>query len=93
MNDETLKVLRQMSPINHVKPGLPPFLLMQGDSDKTVLPSFTRNFAAELKENQVPCRALFFSKARATASPTGKNLIPTWQQKLADWLHQTLVVS
>ena len=59
LDDETLKLLRQMSPTNHVQSGLPPFLLMQGDSDKTVFPSLTRNFAARLKENSVPYEALF----------------------------------
>ena len=35
MDDETLKLLRQMSPINHVKPGLPPFYYScKVDSDK-----------------------------------------------------------
>ena len=59
MNDETIKQLRQMSPVSHVKPGLPPFLLMQGDSDKTVPPPFTRKFAAELQQNGVPCELYF----------------------------------
>ena len=80
-----------MSPINHVKPGLPPFLLMQGDSDKTVPPPFTRNFAAGLKENGVPCR-LYFLKGPGHRLADWEKFDPTWQQKLADWLNQTLVV-
>ena len=33
---ESLAILRETSPINHVKPGLPPFLILHGDADKTV---------------------------------------------------------
>ncbi len=72
MDDETLKLLRQMSPTAHVKPGLPPFLLMQGDSDKTVFPPFTRNFAAQLKENSVPCEALFSQRPGSSHCRLGK---------------------
>jgi len=90
MDDETLKLLRQMSPTAHVKPGLPPFLLMQGDSDKTIMPLFTRNFAAELKENKVPCE-LYFLKGPGHRIADWEKFDSTWQQKLADWLHQTLV--
>ena len=91
MDDETLKLLRQMSPTAHVKPGLPPFLLMQGDSDKTIMPLFTRNFAADLKENKVPCE-LYFLKGPGHRIADWEKFDPSWQQKLADWLHQTLVV-
>ncbi len=91
MDEETLKLLRQMSPTAHVKPGLPPFLLMQGDSDKTIMPLFTRNFAAELKDNQVPCE-LYFLKGPGHRIADWEKFDPSWQQRLADWLNQTLVV-
>ncbi|HKW29957.1 MAG TPA: alpha/beta hydrolase [Verrucomicrobiae bacterium] len=91
MDDETLTLLRQMSPTAHVQPGLPPFLLMQGDSDKTILPLFTRNFAAELKENKVPCE-LYFLKGPGHRIADWEKFDPTWQHRLADWLNQTLVV-
>ena len=91
LDDETLKLLRQMSPINHVQSGLPPFLLMQGDSDKTVLPSLTGNFAARLKEKGVPYE-LYFLKGPGHRIADWEKFDPTWQQKRADWLNQTLVV-
>ncbi len=89
MDEETVKLLRQMSPINHVKPGLPPFLLMQGDSDKTVPPPFTRKFAAKLKENGVPYE-LYFLKGPGHRIANWDKFDPTWQTKLVDWLDQTL---
>ncbi len=79
-----------MSPVNHVEPGLPPFLLMQGDSDKTVLPSLTRNFAAALKENGVPYE-LYSLKGPGHRIADWEKFDPAWPQKLADWLNRTLV--
>ena len=89
MDQETVKLLTQMSPVNHVKPGLPPFLLMQGDSDTTVPPPFTRKFAAKLKENDVPCE-LYFIKGATHRIADWKKFDPTYQQKLVIWLEQTL---
>jgi acetyl esterase/lipase len=91
MNDETVKQLKQLSPINHVKSGLPPFLLMQGDSDKTVLPAFTRNFAAKLKENQVPGE-LYFLQGAGHRIADWEKFDPGYAQKLTNWLNATLVI-
>jgi acetyl esterase/lipase len=91
MDAETLKLLRQLSPTSYLKPGLPPFLLMQGDSDKTVFPPLTRNFAAGLKENGVPCE-VYFLKGAGHRIADWEEFDPAWQQKLADWLNQTLAV-
>ena len=55
VDDQTRPLLKEMSPINFVKPGLPPFLLIQGDADKTVPYEQSVNFQARLKENHVPC--------------------------------------
>jgi len=92
MDDATVKLLQQMSPINHVHPGLPPFLLMQGDSDKTVLPPFTRKFTAKLKENGVPYE-LYFLKGAGHRIADWEKFDPTYQQKLMDWLNQTLAAA
>ena len=92
MDNETVKQLGQISPINHVNPGLPPFLLMQGDSDKTVLPAFTRNFAARLKENGVPCD-LYFLKGAGHRIADWEKFDPGYTQKLTNWLNQTLTAA
>lgn len=89
MDDATTKQLRQLSPLNHIKPGLPPFLLMQGDSDKTVLPDFTRNFAAKLKENNVPCD-LYFLKGAGHRIADWEKFDPGYPEELTNWLNQTL---
>jgi acetyl esterase/lipase len=91
MNDETINQLKQLSPINHVKPGLPPFLLMQGDSDKTILPAFTMNFVSKLKENNVPCD-VYFLKGAGHRIADWEKFDPGYPQKLTNWLNEKLVI-
>lgn len=45
------EVLKQASPITHVRPGLPPFLLLNAGLDYCPLPKMTKDFAAVLKDN------------------------------------------
>ncbi len=54
--------LREASPISHVRPGLPPFLLLNGGLDYRPLRSMVKDFAAALKEKgcDVQCRELVF---------------------------------
>jgi acetyl esterase len=52
---ESLGLLRAISPINHVRPGLPPFLLVHGDADKTVPIEQSYDFQAKLRANDVTC--------------------------------------
>ncbi len=47
----SLALLRKTAPISYVKPGLPPFLLLQGDADRTVPIQETLNFQAKLQQN------------------------------------------
>jgi acetyl esterase/lipase len=91
MDDETISQLKQLSPINHVKPGLPPFLLMQGDSDKTILPALTMNFVFKLKENNVPSD-VYFLKGAGHRIADWEKFDPGYPQKLTNWLNQTLAV-
>jgi acetyl esterase/lipase len=52
---ESLGLLRAISPLNHVRPGLPPFLLLHGDADKTVPIQQSLDFQAKLRANGVEC--------------------------------------
>jgi len=36
LTDSVRAVLKENSPLTYVKPGLPPFLIVQGSADKTV---------------------------------------------------------
>jgi alpha-L-fucosidase 2 len=46
----SLAILREIAPVTHVRAGLPPFLLVQGDADRTVPIEETRRFAARLRD-------------------------------------------
>jgi acetyl esterase/lipase len=52
------KVLEQASPLNHVKAGLPPFLLIYADHDLPLLPAMAREFAQRLQEAKCPVQLL-----------------------------------
>ncbi len=55
---QALALLPSLSPINHVRPGLPPFLILQGDADRTVPIQESRNFVARLQAAGVPARLI-----------------------------------
>lgn len=52
---ESLAILRETAPVNLVKPGLPPFLLLHGDADRTVPYPTSVNFQAKLRAAGVTC--------------------------------------
>jgi len=54
------EVLKQASPLTHVRPGLPPFLLMNGGLDYGSLRKMTKEFTAALKDagNEVQTKEL-----------------------------------
>jgi alpha-L-fucosidase 2 len=85
----SLAILRATAPINLVKPGLPPFLLLHGDADKTVPFPTSINFQARLRAAGVTCDLITI--------PSGPHGLLTWDKHLpgyADqmvaWLRETL---
>lgn len=89
LDEATLKILREISPSENISAGLPPFLLVQGDADRTVPYLSTQNFAAKLKAKNVPCDFITI--------PGGQHRIkdwetfqPGWADQVADWLAQHL---
>jgi acetyl esterase/lipase len=49
--DDDPEVVRQASPLNHVRPGLPPFLLLSAEWDYPPLRRMAKDFAAALEKN------------------------------------------
>jgi dipeptidyl aminopeptidase/acylaminoacyl peptidase len=86
---DTLKILQEMSPIYHVRPGLPPFLLIQGTEDKSVLYSQSVNFQARLQESSVPCKLVTLPGAPHRLSEW-KKFDPTYKEQMIAWLQQAL---
>jgi pectinesterase len=86
---ESLAMLRATSPINHVTPSAPPFLLLHGDADKTVPYQQTLNFKAKLEANHVPVMLITIP-----GGPHGllawEKLAPDYPQQMIAWLRDTL---
>ena len=86
---ESLAILRATAPINHVRPGLPPFLLLHGDADQTVPYQTSLNFQAKLRANGVTCDLLTIPGAPHQLPPWEK-LRPDYPARLIAWLQRTL---
>ena len=89
VTSEALDILRATSPINNLKPGLPPFLLIHGDADRSVPMEQSLNFQARLRANGVHCDLITI--------PGGPHRLaewmasdPQWTEKMVRWLRQTL---
>jgi acetyl esterase/lipase len=55
LTPESLGMLKALSPINYIRPGLPPFLFIHGDADQSVPYEQSLAFQAKLQANNVPC--------------------------------------
>ena len=82
LTDDTIKILHELSPYDFVKPGLPPFLLLQGDADKTVPPSQSVNFQVKLLSNSVPCELITLTNAQ--------HRILDWEKSDANYTGKTI---
>ncbi|MGD0016183.1 MAG: pectinesterase family protein [Verrucomicrobiia bacterium] len=89
LTDETRAVLREISPINYIKPGLPPFLLIHGTEDKSVPYVQSVNFQAKLKEAGVPCEIITVQGAPHRLTEWNK-FDASYREKMIDWLNRTL---
>jgi alpha-L-fucosidase 2 len=90
LTGESRTVLREISPIAHVKPGLPPFLLIQGSADKTVPWQQSASFQAKLKEAGVPCDLITLTNAQHSIVDWEK-FDPGYKDWMVGWLKRTLV--
>jgi acetyl esterase/lipase len=82
-------VLKRFSPLTYVKPGLPPFLLIQGSADRTVPFHETANFMAALQAASVPCDMMVITNGQHRIIDWS-NYDPDWQKQLAKWLDDKL---
>jgi acetyl esterase/lipase len=89
LTPESLGLLREISPLNHVRPGLPPFLLIHGDADKTVPLQQSHDFQAKLQANGVPCDLIIIPGA-PHALASWESISPDYPTRMINWLRQTL---
>jgi alpha-L-fucosidase 2 len=91
-----LKILRDTAPINHIAPnpkaGLPPFLILQGDMDKTVPLQQSLNFQARLRANNVPCDLIIVPGAQHRLDNWTK-FDPDVYPKMLAWVREKLGVT
>jgi len=86
---ESLGLLRELSPINHVRPGLPPFLLIHGSADKTVPIQQSLDFQARLQANGVRCDLITIPEGPHGLA-TWEKLAPDYPARMIAWLRQNL---
>lgn len=89
LTPESLGLLRVISPLNHVRPGLPPFLLIHGDADKTVPIQQSLDFQAKLRASGVRCDLIIIPGASHGLAPWEK-IAPDYPSRMIEWLRQTL---
>ncbi len=89
LNEAALKRLAEISPINHIRSGLPPFLQIHGDKDETVPLSQSVNFEAKMKAAGNSCETI--------TVPGGIHGMGGWEKLGSDyqaqmiaWLRKTL---
>ena len=91
LTDNVRAVLKKNSPLTYVKPGLPPFLLINGSADKTVPFGQTENFAKALQAANVDCTLISIPEGQHRIADW-KKYTPDWQQQLVNWLNEKLAV-
>ncbi|HKQ76423.1 MAG TPA: pectinesterase family protein [Blastocatellia bacterium] len=90
-DETTLQLLREASPINHVRAGLPSFLLVHGTGDMSVLYNWSPQFQSKLKDAGVPCDLITIPDGVHGMS-RWEIIAPDYKEKVADWLAQKLSV-
>ena len=89
LDEKTLKILKEISPLNHVQPDLPPFLLIQGDADKTVPIGQTLDFEAKLQADGISCDFITLTNAQHRIADWDK-FDANYRQKMIAWLEEKL---
>lgn len=83
------RVLKENSPLTYIKPGLPPFLILQGTADKTVPAPQSMAFEKALKASGVDCELILIPDGQHRIADWDK-FDPEWQTKLVTWLNDEL---
>ena len=86
---ESLGMLKALSPINYVRPGLPPFLLVHGDADQSVPYEQSLLFQAKLQANDVRCDLITLPDAPHRLTKWGDHLT-NYERQVIAWLKETL---
>ena len=91
LDDTMLKLMHDASPINFVKAGLPPFLLVHGTADQSVAYQQSVDMQARLRAAGVPCELITIKDGPHGMLPWPP-LAPDFKDRVVAWLRQTLSV-
>jgi len=89
LTPESLGMLKALSPINHIRPGLPPFLLIHGDADQSVPYEQSLAFQAKLRAHDVRCNVIPLPGAPHRLTKWNQHL-PNYDSRAIAWLRETL---
>jgi len=82
-------LMRAASPVNFVRPGLPPFLLVHGTGDRIVNYQQSVRFQAKLRADGVPCD-LITIPGGLHGMGNWEKTTPAYKNQVVDWLVHTL---
>jgi alpha-L-fucosidase 2 len=89
LDDSATPLLLSASAISHLKPGLPPFLLVHGDKDEKVPYQEDLDFRARLLALGVPCD-LITIHGGGHGMITWEKIAPEYKDQVVAWLKKTL---
>lgn len=89
ITDRVRAVLKENSPTSYVHPGLPPFLLVQGSADRTVLYRHSLAFQKQLQAAGVACDLIVITNGQHRIADWSE-FDPGWQDQVVAWLDQKL---
>ncbi|MEO6568728.1 MAG: alpha/beta hydrolase [Opitutaceae bacterium] len=91
-DDAAQKMMREASPLLHVKRGLPPFLLVHGTADQSVPYQQSLDWQARMKELGMTCD-LITIKEGVHGMISWDAVAPTYKQDVVAWLDRTLKIN
>lgn len=89
ITDDVRAVLKENSPLTHVTPGLPPFLICQGSADKTVPANQSIAFVEKLRSVGVSTDLIEIPEGQHRIADW-KKFDPSWQRKMIVWLNERM---
>lgn len=89
LTPESLGLLRAISPLNHVRPGLPPFLLIHGDADRTVPLQQSLDFQTKVRDNGGLCDLIVLPGAKHALDGWAA-IDPDYPGRMVAWLNEHL---
>lgn len=89
LDEEGRRQMRTISPLFALRPGLPPFLLIHGTEDRSVLYSQSVTFQKRLQELGVPCELITVPNAQH-GLPSLNEQGTDYREKMIAWIFRTL---